>query len=560
MASLSPLLKLSLLFFFLSLLYTPIVSIKKQTTTLHTSSTNKSQCQSTPYPSACLSSMELSIPLNIDANFLSLVFKSLLSAMSTTSSLSHLLAAVSHSPYLVETQRGAVQDCLDLHAATISSLFRTSDFIKSSSPDKFLPAIRTHLSAALTNKVTCLEGLAGATGPMKNSLLSSLLSAYQPISNALSLMPKGSAGRPEKQGRRLSDFPAWVPLKDRRLLQSNDDGSDNGDDDNGGTGNDDNGDGDNGYDQSSTITVAKDGTGNFATISDAIAFAPNNSNDRVIISVRAGVYEENVVIDSYKTNIMLIGDGSDVTVITGSRSAGDGWTTFRTATVAVSGEGFLARDLTIKNTAGPAKAQAVALRVNADLVALYRCTIDGYQDTLYVHSFRQFYRECNILGTIDFICGNAAVVFQGCNIIAKAPLAGQYNVITAQSRDDPDEATGISIQNCSIVASEDLALAGTETYLGRPWRTYSTTVYIESFLDGLVHPAGWAEWSGTQGLDTLYYGEYMNTGPGSNTDARVTWPGYHIMDYDDATHFSASYFIYGDDWLGPTSIPYDEQI
>lgn len=220
----------------------------------------------------------------------------------------------------------------------------------------------------------------------------------------------------------------------------------------------------------------------------------------------------------------------------------------------------MARDLTIKNTAGPAKAQAVALRVNADLVALYHCTIDGYQDTLYVHSFRQFYRECNILGTIDFISGNAAVVFQACNIIAKAPLAGQYNVITAQSRDDPDEATGISIQNCSIVASEDLALAGTTTYLGRPWRIYSTTVYIESFLDGLVHPAGWAEWSGTQGLDTLYYGEYMNTGPGSNTDARVTWPGYHIMDHDDAASFSASYFIHGDDWLGSTSIPYDEQI
>lgn len=202
--SLSPLLKLSLLLFFLFLLSTPTNSTRtpkrsntktnhktRTTSTFHTSTTNKSLCQSTPYPSACLSSMDLSIPLDLPAGILSLVFKSLLSAISTTTSLSHLLGTVSHSSYLVEKQRGSIQDCVDLHAATLSSLARTSSFIKSSSPDKFLPDIRTHLSAALTNKVTCLEGLAGATGPMKNSLFSSLLSAYQPISNALSLVPKG---------------------------------------------------------------------------------------------------------------------------------------------------------------------------------------------------------------------------------------------------------------------------------------------------------------------------------------------------------------------------------
>ncbi|KAJ1698646.1 hypothetical protein LUZ63_007158 [Rhynchospora breviuscula] len=566
MASLSSLLKLSLFFCFLFLLYTPTTSTKTKTQT-KTNTNNKtttntlhnptfhSLCQSTPYPSACLSSMDLSIPLDLPTNILSLVLKSLLSAISSTTPLSHVLAAALHSPYLVETQRSSVQDCVDLHAATLYSLSHTSSLIKSGLPDKFLPDIRAHLSAALTNKVTCLEGLAGATGPMKNPLFSSLLSAYQPVSNALSLVPK--AGKTKKQGRRLSvsDFPAWVPQRDHRLLQSNDDGDDNGDD---------NGDGDNGNDPSSIITVAKDGTGNFTTISDAIAFAPNYSNDRVIIAIHAGVYEEYVVIDSYKTNIVFIGDGMDVTVITGSRSVGDGWTTFRSATVAVSGEGFMARDITFKNTAGPTKGQAVALRVNADLVALYRCTIDGYQDTLYVHSFRQFYRECDILGTVDFIFGNAAVVIQACNIIAKAPIPGQSNVITAQSRDDPNEETGISIQNCSIVASVDLASTSssvrTKTYLGRPWRNYSTTVYIESFIDGLVDPAGWTQWNGAQGLDTLYYGEYMNAGPGSNTDARVTWLGYHIMDYDDASYFSASNFIYGDEWLGSTSIPYDNQI
>lgn len=202
-SSLSPLRKLSLLFFFVFLLSTPINSTrtpahshnksnrKTRTTSTFHSSSNQSICQSTPYPSACLSSMDLSIPLDLPANILLLVFKSLLSAISTATTASHLLDTAAHSPYLVEKQRGSIQDCQDLHAATLSSLSRTSAFIKSSSPDEFLPDIRTHLSAALTNKVTCLEGLAGATGPMKNSLFSSLSSAYQPISNALSLVPKG---------------------------------------------------------------------------------------------------------------------------------------------------------------------------------------------------------------------------------------------------------------------------------------------------------------------------------------------------------------------------------
>ena len=123
---------------------------------------------------------------------------------------------------------------------------------------------------------------------------------------------------------------------------------------------------------------------------------------------------------------------------------------------AVSGEGFLARDITVENSAGPENHQAVAVRINADFAAMYRCTLNSHQDTLYVHSFRQFYRECDIYGTIDYIFGNAAVIFQGSNIVSKLPLPGQFTVVTAQSRDTPDEDTGISLQNCSILASEEL--------------------------------------------------------------------------------------------------------
>ncbi|GER49957.1 plant invertase/pectin methylesterase inhibitor [Striga asiatica] len=226
---------------------------------------------------------------------------------------------------------------------------------------------------------------------------------------------------------------------------------------------------------------------------------------------------------------------------------------------AVSGQGFLARDITFENTAGPTNHQAAALRINADLSAVYRCTISGHQDTLYVHSFRQFYRECDIYGTIDFIFGNAAAVFQACNIISRLPLPGQATVVTAQSRDSPDEPTGISIQNCSILPTDDLQSKSStvKSYLGRPWRNYSRTVVLESYIHDFINPQGWSNWVEDQGLDTLYYGEYENYGPGSGTDGRVAWAGYHVMDYDDAYNFTVSEFIAGEEWLDSTSFPYD---
>lgn len=224
---------------------------------------------------------------------------------------------------------------------------------------------------------------------------------------------------------------------------------------------------------------------------------------------------------------------------------------------AVHGKGFLARDITIKNTAGP-ESQAVALMVNADLTAFYRCAIDGYQDTLYVHSNKQFYRECNIYGTTDFIFGNAVVVLQECNIISKRPLHGHYTVITAQSRDNPLEPTGIVIQQCNIKASFDDR--SVKSYLGRPWRPHARTVYLKSFIDDFIDPKGWIEWNGNKtGLEHLYYGEYDNYGPGSSTDNRVKWLGYHVMTDVDAFNFTVSNFLNLNavDWLKSNSIPVD---
>ncbi|XP_042500703.1 probable pectinesterase/pectinesterase inhibitor 20 isoform X2 [Macadamia integrifolia] len=291
-----------------------------------------------------------------------------------------------------------------------------------------------------------------------------------------------------------------------------------------------------------TVVVRQDGKGNFSTINDAVAGAPNKTSINsgyFVIHVAAGVYAEYISIDKNKMNIMMIGDGINKTVITGNRSGNDGWTTFNSATFEAI------------------KGQAVAVRNGADLSAFYNCSFEGYQDTLYAHSLRQFYRECDIYGTVDFIFGNAAAVFQKCNIYVRLPIHGQANTITAQGRSDLNQNTGTSIQECYIKAASDLASsnAGTKTYLGRPWRHYSRTIFMQSFLDSLINSAGWSGWGDNTTLSTLYYAEFNDTGPGSSTANRVRWPGYHVINATEAANFSVSNFILGDNWLPATGVP-----
>ncbi|XP_071708685.1 probable pectinesterase/pectinesterase inhibitor 12 [Rutidosis leptorrhynchoides] len=516
--------------------------------TSHINSTNcltrSAACKSTPYPDVCKESLKISVSINISINIdIIIIQQSLKVAISEGVKLLNMISNTNNNNGILEKHKGTIQDCKELHQITLSSL-KKSLTATTSSPffNNKLADTKTFLSAAVTNKNTCLEGLESASGPLKPLLVDTIIAAYKHVSNSLSLVSKTN-------------------LHTNISNNDDDDDDDNDDDDD-----DDNGDGDDDdNDDYYTFTVATDGSGNFSTITDAINFAPNNSLDRVIIYIKQGLYQENVEIPSYKPNIVLLGDGSGMTIITGNRSVVDGWTTFRSATVAVSGERFLARDIGFHNTAGAEKHQAVALRINADFAAVYRCVISGYQDTLYVHSFRQFYRECDIYGTIDYVFGNAAVVFQGCNIISRMPMPGQFTVISAHSRDSPDQQTGISFQNCSVLATEDLRNTTTTTlvksYLGRPWKPYSRTVFIESYIDDLIDPAGWIHWSsGDQGLDTLYYGEYGNDGPGSRVDGRVTWPGYHLMDYYEASNFTVSQLITGQEWLDSTSFPYDDWV
>ncbi|KAI3880539.1 hypothetical protein MKX03_008803 [Papaver bracteatum] len=310
--------------------------------------------------------------------------------------------------------------------------------------------------------------------------------------------------------------------------------------------------------------VAKDGSGDFTSIQEAVDHSPTRSFKRTVIRIKQGLYVENVFIPKEKTNLYYVGDRRDATIISGNRNQVDGYSIMTSATVAVEGNGFLARDITFENTAGPSNFQAVALRINADAAAVYHCNINGYQDTLFVQSQRQFFRECNISGTIDFMFGDSSVVFQQCNIIARLPTQGQYNVIAASGRTYPNSTGGIVIQNSSILASKDLKNSNytVDTYLGRPWKAHARTVVMESYLDNLVHPKGWIEWEhNLSSVDLLWYGEYRNTGPGAKNVSRVEWKTYHkVMTDEEAFSFTVSQFIAGNQWLNTTGFPYQTWI
>ncbi|XP_073032205.1 pectinesterase/pectinesterase inhibitor PPE8B-like [Primulina eburnea] len=447
----------------------------------------------------------------------------------------------------------AVSDCQDLMDFSLDQLSWTlsaseNPNSKGNATGNLGADMKTWLSGAMTNQETCREGFDGTNGIVKNlvagsldqvtSLVYDILSTVKPTPNS---PPKGSnaGGRSTGGGGRKlrgidPSFPSWVKSHDRKLLQTaNGAGAD--------------------------AVVAADGTGNFVTIKDAVAAAPEYSTKRYVIYIKKGVYNEYVEISKKKWNVMIVGDGIDVTVITGNHNFIDGWTTYHSATFAVKGQRFIARDITFQNTAGPEKHQAVAFRSDSDLSVLYRCGIRGYQDTLYAHAQRQFYRDCQITGTVDFIFGDATIVIQNSIIRARKGLPNQKNTITAQGRKEPVENTGISIQFCNISAEGDVlnSLNSTSTYLGRPWKLYSRTVIMQSYISEAIKPEGWLEWNGDFALNSLYYGEYMNYGPGSGLGARVKWPGYHIFnDSSQPNNFTVSQFLLGNTWLPSTGVRY----
>nr|XP_004247400.1 pectinesterase-like [Solanum lycopersicum] len=450
-------------------------------------------------------------------------------------------------PKLEPYEKRALEDCIQLLDDTIIEL---KSSLVALHPNRSLSQnyndLQTLLSAAMTNQATCLDGLGRSTKNLRRFVQRRLHTISHHVSNCLAMLKKLKKSSSSLKTRKSLEiypeygvvhdgFPNWIKRRDRALLQTP-------------------------INQTKIdLIVAKDGTGNFSTINDALSAAPNSSKTRFVIYIKAGAYFEYVEVVKKKSMIMFLGDGIGKTLIKGNRSVVDGWTTFRSATVAVVGNGFLAKGITFENYAGPSKHQAVAVRSGSDLSAFYQCSFVAYQDTLYVHSLRQFYRDCDVYGTVDFIFGNAAVVLQNCNLYARKPNDNQKNIFTAQGREDPNQNTGISILSGKIASAADLIPVEStfKNYLGRPWKEYSRTVFMLTHIGSLIDPAGFLEWNGSFALSTLYYGEYMNRGPGSNTSARVTWPGYRVINTSaEASLFTVGNFIEGKEWLPDTGFPF----
>ena len=278
------------------------------------------------------------------------------------------------------------------------------------------------------------------------------------------------------------------------------------------------------------ITVAQDGSGNYKTIQEAVNSVRDLSQERVTIHIKAGIYREKLVIPSWKTNIALVGESSANTIITNNDFSGkdypggkdarglNKYSTFTSYTVLVEGDDFYAEHLTIENTAGRV-GQAVALHVEGDRAVVRDCRILGNQDTLYTATSRsrQYYENCHIEGTTDFIFGEATVIFQSCTVKS---LVNSYVTAASTTR---VQQFGYVFFDCKLIADT----AAKKVFLGRPWRPYAKTVFIRCELGDHIVPEGWNPWKGDAMFPdkekTALYAEFENTGPGAVSKGRVSW-------------------------------------
>ncbi|XP_043721261.1 putative pectinesterase/pectinesterase inhibitor 45 [Telopea speciosissima] len=461
-------------------------------------------------------------------------------------------------------EKDAFEDCKVLLADAKEELLDSISQVGNGTNVKNLPTkshdLNNWLSAVISYQQTCIDGF--PDGDLKSKMQKTLDSVRKLTSNALAIVSEVNSffsvlqvpgfgghrrlmGHQEKLTTTTSSsslttqydedgLPIWMSLEHRRMLRGKGASSK----------------------PKPNAVVAKDGSGQFKTISEALLAMPKAYTGRYVIYVKQGMYDETVTVTKNMVNVTMYGDGSRKTIVTGNKNFVDGVRTFQTASFVALGEGFIGQAMGFRNTAGPQKHQAVALRVQADRSIFLNCRMEGYQDTLYAQTHRQFYKSCVISGTVDFIFGDATAIFQNCLILIRKPLDNQQNIVTAQGRVDKRETTGIVLQNCRIQPDTDLepVKANFKNYLGRPWKEYSRTIVMESTIGDLIHPDGWLPWQGDFALNTLFYAEYNNKGPGASLSARVKWPGYKVITKKEAQLYTVEPFLQSN-WIKATGTP-----
>lgn len=281
----------------------------------------------------------------------------------------------------------------------------------------------------------------------------------------------------------------------------------------------------------------------FPTIQMALDHAPQpGPGDRLYIQIAPGLYHERVIVTQNRPRTTMLGMGTNPgdVVITALQNAATAGGTFFSSTVEVYGSEFEADNITFENAAGHT-GQAVAITVRSDRAVFKRCRFLGDQDTLFADYGRQYYLDAYVEGGVDFIFGNAAAVFDHSEIHIIRP-----GYLTAQSRTAPDQATGFVFLHAQITAAN---LEDREFFLGRPWRSYSRVIFLDTEMPGSLNPQGWSPWSGNNTIKNAFYAERGSSGPGALTQSRLA--GTHQLNANEASQFMPRKFLAGSDRWNP---------
>ena len=290
------------------------------------------------------------------------------------------------------------------------------------------------------------------------------------------------------------------------------------------------------------FVVSKKGDGDFTTVQEAINAVPDFRKTTTTIFIKEGVYKEKLILSASKNFVSLIGESAQNTVITNDDYAskknrfGEAMGTTGSSGFYVFGDDFTAENITFENSAGLV-GQAVAVRIEGDRAYFNNCRFLGNQDTLYPNGekSRQYYKNCYIEGTVDFIFGWSTAVFQDCQIFCKSP---GYVTAASTLKDTP---YGFVFINCKISGSAP----DHSVYLGRPWRPYAKTAFISCELSQVIKKEGWNNWGKPNAEKTTTYVEYKNTGPGATPDERVSW-SHQLTDAERANYTLENIF---NEWI-----------
>ncbi len=290
--------------------------------------------------------------------------------------------------------------------------------------------------------------------------------------------------------------------------------------------------------QKPDLTVSADGTGDLKTVQEAIEKVPENNKRRFNILIKPGVYNEQIKISPTKPYVSLIGENAATTKLTFGISNKDAGSTSAAFAFYVGGHDFYATNITFENSYGVGS-QAVAVLSEADRAIFDHCRFLGSQDTLYARRGRQYFKDCFIEGSVDFIFGQASAVFEGCEIRSKSD-----GHIAAPMRFTADEPSGLIFYKCKLTAEASVK----SVFLARPWRDYGRTVFLETEMGAHIRPEGWHNWL-PEREKTAYFAEYRSSGKGANDSARVKWS--HQLTEEEAKPFQAENFLKGGDGWNP---------